>query len=218
MKINKIILALFAATLPSLAHAESCSGFNTANCQKQGGSVWVVGGTQAIRTGGSLDIESGGALKIDGTTLTPSAAEINKLKVSTRIVALAVSTGITEAVHEGKSLVLGGAGSARTMTLPAATGGGGIYKFMVGAVNTSNYVITRAGSDVIKGGLIFASDNASNAVLGFETTSATTITLNGTTSGGAAVGDTLILEDCASATWCVRGVVTESGSETTPFS
>lgn len=103
-------------------------------------------------------------------------------------------------------------------SVAASAGGGGIYKFIVGAVNTSNYVITRAGSDAIKGGLIFNSDNASNAVIGFETQSATTITLNGTTKGGAGIGDTVILEDCAAATWCVRGQVTESGAEATPFS
>jgi len=34
-------------------------------------------GTTAIPTGGSLDIESGGALKLAGTTLSASAAELN---------------------------------------------------------------------------------------------------------------------------------------------
>lgn len=152
-----------------------------------------------------------------GTDAT--GAEITRAAdVSARNVALAVDTTLTEALHEGKNLIMGGAGSARTFTLPAATGGGGIYRFIVGAVNTSNYVITRAGSDVIKGGLVFASDNASNAELGFETQTATTITLNGTTKGGAGIGDTLTLIDCAAATWCLSGQVTESGSETTPFS
>lgn len=206
------------AILPFAANASDCSGFNTANCSKQGGSAWVVGGTQAIASGGSLDIESGASLKIAGTTLTPSAVEINKLKVSTRIVSLAVDTTLTEATHEGKVLVLGGAGSSRTMTLPAATGGGGVYTFVVGAVNTSNYVITRAGSDTLNGSIIYASDNASNAALAFEAGAAATITLNGTTKGGASIGDTITLVDCASAKWCVRGQVTETGSEVTPFS
>lgn len=152
-----------------------------------------------------------------GTDAT--GAEITRAAdVSARNVSLAVDTTLTEATHEGKTLVMGGAGSQRTFTLPAATGGGGVYRFVVGAVNTSNYVITRAGSDVIKGGLIFNSDNASNATVGFETQVATTITLNGTTKGGAGIGDTLTLIDCAAATWCLSGQVTESGAEATPFS
>lgn len=151
--------------------------------------------------------------------ITATAAEINRSdKVSTRIVNLATDTTLTEALHEGKTLVMGGAGSSRTFTLPAATGGGGMYKFFVGAVNTSNYVITHAGSDIIKGTLVFSGDNASNALTSFETQTAVTITLNGTTKGGAGIGDFLYLEDCAAATWCLRGQVTESGSEITPFS
>lgn len=219
MKFNKYILLVMAlVAVPFSARAASdCSGYNSSNCSKQGGSAWVVGGTQAIMTGGSLDIESGASLKLAGTALTPSAAEINKLKVSTRIVSLAVTTTLTEATHEGKMLVLGGAGSARTMTLPAATGGGAVYTFVVGAVNTSNYVITKAGSDTMNGSLLYASDNAANAALAFEA-SGGTITLNGTTQGGAAVGDTITLRDCASTKWCVSGQVTETGSEATPFS
>lgn len=134
------------------------------------------------------------------------------------VVALAVDTSITAATHLGHTLVLGGAGSSRTMTLPAATGTGNTYMFIVGAVNTSNYVIQKAGSDTIKGGLVFASDNALNAELGFETTGASIVTLNGTTKGGAAVGDYVVFQDIAAGIWVIRGQVTESGSEATPFS
>lgn len=137
---------------------------------------------------------------------------------STALVALNVSTTITQALHDGKILVLGGAGSARTMTLPAATGTGMKLRFIVGAVNTSNYVITHAGSDVFKGGLLFRGDNASNGVTGFESTAGVTITLNGGTTGGAAVGDEVILTDIASGVWALTGAVTEAGSEATPFS
>lgn len=150
----------------------------------------------------------------------PVLAPATTIASSNPVVALNVNTSIVAATHAHKTLVLGGAGSARTMTLPAATGSGAVYSFVVGAVNTSNYLIVRAGSDVIKGALVFASDNGTNAELGFETgnTGIATITLNGTSTGGAGIGDYVTLQDIASGVWVVRGQVTESGSEATPFS
>lgn len=139
---------------------------------------------------------------------------------STNLVTLSTTAALTFAANAGVTNVMSNAGVASTYTLPAATGTGKKIEVLVGAVNTSNYVITHAGSDKIYGALVFASDNASNAELGFETggSGASTITLNGTTKGGAAVGDYLILQDIAAGVWVLRGQVTESGSETTPFS
>lgn len=182
-----------------------------------GGIDGILGGvTPAAATVTTLSASS--TVTLGGTALTASAAELNLNKVSTRLVALSGNVSITQATHEGHIMAMSQTGGARTYTLPAATGGGAVYKFIVTAVNTSNYIISRAGSDVLKGHLQFAGDNAANGVTGFETTSATTLTLNGTTTGGAAIADYVELIDCASATWCVRGEVTESGVEATPFS
>jgi hypothetical protein len=62
-------------------------GYNIKNYRKQGGEEWVVGGeltvedggSVAVESGGEVDIESGGALKIAGTQVTASAAELNEL-------------------------------------------------------------------------------------------------------------------------------------------
>lgn len=66
MRINKlwllVSLILILCSLPLYAQ-------NTDNYMEQGGARWVVGG--------ELDVT--GSLKIDGTALTPTAAEINKL-------------------------------------------------------------------------------------------------------------------------------------------
>lgn len=132
-------------------------------------------------------------------------------------VTLAVTT-VLDSTYCGKTLLMNGAGGARTFTLPAATGTGCHMRFIVAAVNTSNYIITHAGSDIIKGGLVFGSDNASNAELGFETQTAVTVTLNGTSTGGAGIGDEIEIDDIGAAVWTINGRVTESGSETTPFS
>lgn len=181
---------------------------------EQGGSRGFV------KSGGELDIESGGAFKIAGVALAASAAELNRAaQVSSRIVNLAVSTSITLAAHDGKTIVMGGAGSARTFTLPASTGSGAKFKFKIGAVNTSNYLIKSvAGTDVMKGTVLMLSDNSA-AVLGYSAGSTDdTITLNGTTTGGVKVGDWIELEDVAANTWAVTGILTGSGTEATPFS
>lgn len=155
--------------------------------------------------------------------LLATAAEINRNnKASTRIVALAVDTSITELLHDGKTIVMGGAGSSRTFTLPAATGAGGRYRFVVGAVNTSNYVIKSvAGADLMEG-IIFGASSTDSATDAARTwlSGATddTITLNGTTTGGAAIGDWVEVEDTSAVSWHVRGMITQSGSEATPFS
>lgn len=52
---------------------------NVANYMNQGGSVWGVGGTLNIVSGGVLDVKSGAALKVAGTTVSGTAAELNTL-------------------------------------------------------------------------------------------------------------------------------------------
>lgn len=155
------------------------------------------------------------------TTVLATGAEINRAcDVSTRIVNLAVSTAITELAHDGKTIVMGGAGSARTFTLPASTGSGAKFRFVVGAVNTSNYLIKSvAGTDTMDGTVLNSDSDTSGALRGF-TAAATddTITLNGSTTGGAAIGDWVQLEDIAANQWTVTGSVTATGAPATPFS
>jgi hypothetical protein len=176
------------------------------------------------------------SLNVGGTAVTSSAAELNILTgvlataaeinraadLSTRVVGLAVSTSITEAAHEGKTILMTGAGSARTFTMPAATGSGGRYRFVVGEVNTSNYVIKSVvGTDLMEGIIIGAStsDSATDAARTWLSGATDdTITLNGTTTGGVAIGDWIELEDLSATGWFVRGMVTQSGSEATMFS
>jgi hypothetical protein len=52
---------------------------NVANYNEQGGARTVIGGSLDVISGGDLDIESGGAIKIAGTAITSTAAEVNTL-------------------------------------------------------------------------------------------------------------------------------------------
>jgi hypothetical protein len=149
--------------------------------------------------------------------LLATAAEINSaVDVSTRIVTLTDTITLTAALHASKTLLLGevGGNAQLTVTLPAATGTGNIYKFIVSVVNTSNYVIQKAGSDTFAG-IITSLDNDSNAVTGYAAIAGSAddvVTLNGTTTGGQ-IGDCIIFEDILAAVWSVRGsVVVPAGS------
>lgn len=139
---------------------------------------------------------------------------------SQKPVALAVATSITRDAHAGRTLRLTGTGSALAQTLPAATGSGDKYRFVVGAVNTSNHVIQVVGNDIMVGNIVTNStgDTPDLAQPWPTAADSDTITLNGTTTGGAAVGDWVEVEDIAADTWAVTGLTSSSGTEATPFS
>ncbi len=173
-----------------------------------------------------IDAAAGAQFYINEGTLAaasfvamPSLAELNRNnKVSTRLVTVAISTAITVALHEGRTCLLTGTGAAFTQTLPAATGTGNKFRFVVGAVNTSNHVIITTGADVMLGNITSNSVAASPDLCSiWIATTATTCTLNGTTTGGAQIGDWLEFEDILSAKWAVRGCTT-STTAAIPFS
>lgn len=163
--------------------------------------------------------DANGGLKIAGTAVDATAAEINRAAdVSGRIVnATAATLTVTEATHEGKTIVLDRAAGI-TVTLPAATGGGGRYKFYTKTTVTSNnHIIQVVVDDVMKGTCWMANDT-DGSVSAFETASdSDTITMNGTTKGGL-VGDVILLEDIAADTWSVQCFLQGTGTEATPFS
>lgn len=154
-------------------------------------------------------------------SISATSAEINRVAdVSSRLVTITGDITLTEAAHEGKILLLGevGGNAAVAVTLPAATGSGGVYKFIVSVVNTSGYTIQVTGDDTMDGQIISLQD-AADTVVGWETAATSdTITLNGTTTGGVAIGNWVELIDIAADQWAVSGQTTSSGIEATPFS
>lgn len=119
-------------------------------------------------------------------------------------------------VHAGTVVMLNAA-AGLTVTLPAASGTGRVFKIVVGTTVTSNgYVIQVASaSDIIQGALGVTTDAAGVVI---PTAAASdTITMNGTTTGGVK-GSTVILSDVASGVWAVGGALVSTGVEATPFS
>lgn len=124
----------------------------------------------------------------------------------------------TKDVHAGRTTVISAvAGCA--VTLPAATGTGSVYRFIIGSTITSNSTTIKVANatDVMTGRAYVVSDNTA-AVLGYATAaSSDTITLNGTTLGGLA-GDHIEIIDAIAGTFAVRVFTAATGTEATPFS
>lgn len=148
-------------------------------------------------------------------TLTRAELEIalRNAGIAADLVTLSGATSITQATHAGRTGLLTGTGSQLDQTLPAATGTGAKYRFMVGAVNTSNHRIKVANSSDVMKGQIDILDNDANALTAYAASGTDdTITLNGTTTGGQ-IGDWVELQDIATNTWAVRGkLVCPAGS------
>src|SRR5574343_319908 len=89
-------------------------------------------------------------------------------------------------LHAGKTITLNRAAGV-TCTLPAATGSGDVYDFLVGTTVTSNADIVKVANatDTMVGMAILAQD-AADTVVQFDAVAGTsdTISLNGSTTGG----------------------------------
>lgn len=133
-----------------------------------------------------------------------------------RNVTLKATRTLNQPELRDRNLVLDQAGTAQTYTLPAATGTGRKYKFYVGTINTSNYIIkTARAADLFKGTVVLAGAALSAFTAG---ASNATFTLNGTTTGGAAICDWVEFVDLKANTWGVDAVLTYTGTAATPFS
>lgn len=110
------------------------------------------------------------------------------------------------------------AAAGLTITLPAATGTGYIYRFVVGTTVTSNSDIIKVAnaSDVMSGVATMGSSGGTSASVGTASTS-DTITLNGTTTGGIR-GTYVEVQDVATNLFRVTVHGVASGVATTPFS
>ena len=168
----------------------------------------VIGKSSALGTTPAFTIDEDLVISQKGSYVQP-------------IVTLVATGSITAATHAGKILLMVevGGNAAATFTLPAATGSGAEYRFIVSVVNTSNYVINVANAnDTIDGSVTLHQDSAAT-VASFNTAAASdTITLDGTTTGGVSIGDEITLVDMATNQYMVKGILTASGTEATPFS
>lgn len=139
---------------------------------------------------------------------------------SAKIVESLAANGSLTTEDSGKLLNLNVA-SGCTITLPAATGSGIEFHFVVlTTVTSNNYVIQVANStDTIDGLILNCDDDTSDAVAIWKTAAdSDTITLDGSTKGGI-IGDTFKLTDIGSGQWLIHAAATSgTGTVATPFS
>ncbi len=160
---------------------------------------------------------------VDLSGLLATAAEINRTsQVASRMVTAIATLAVTRTAHENRTILLSLL-AGFTSTLPAATGSGAIYRFTVGIVNTSgSYIITTDGTAVFNGSLMLTVPGSTYATAAkgetFAATTQKTITLNGTATGGATIGDSFWVQDIQTNVWSVAGSVTGTTTPTTMFS
>lgn len=158
------------------------------------------------------DTSAGGAVK------RVLLSAIRALMSSGVVNLTAATLTVTQALHGGKTITVNRAAGS-TLTLPAATGTGSVYKIFVGTTVTSVAIVVQAASaaDSMAGVALVAQD-AGDTNVTFETVAASdTITMNGTTKGGI-LGDMIEIIDVASGKFWVRVTSSATGTEVTPFS
>lgn len=143
---------------------------------------------------------------------------VNRGNVS--LVAAGSALTMSEDAHAGKIIKLDTAAGS-TVTLPASTGNGAVYRFIVTTLATaSSHVVKVANtSDAMQGIMIFGDDTSSNAQW-FAATAGTddTITLNRGTTGSVTVGEEFVVRDISANRFHVSGTLTNTGTPATCFS
>lgn len=163
--------------------------------KKQGGAEMVVA------SGGKITLDAGGT-------------------VQQACVAAGSALTLTRDTHDGKIILLDTAAGS-TCTLPAASGSGARFKFVVSVLATSNSHIVKVANatDIIQGIVNTIDTDTAGTTTGFASAAdSDTITLNRTTTGSAMRGEWLEIVDVASGVFVVSGQLANTGSGATPFS
>ena len=156
-----------------------------------------------------------------GNTIVQLDGTNRNIRPLGRLVAAGATLTATAEAHDGKSILLDTAAGS-IVTLPAATATGARLRFQISVTATTNSHIIKVANatDEIQG-LILAvqGDEANDPTQGWTAGAADdTITLNRSTTGLAAIGNYLELEDIKAGVWAVYGIIEQSGAQATPFS
>lgn len=157
---------------------------------------------------------------LDVGAVAATASEINRAThLSARVVSTTAATlAVTLASHESKTVVLAST-HTQTLTLPAATGTGGRYRFAVSTTGTDGSKVIKVANtaDVMTGVCVVNSTSTAEASSFLTSATSDTVTLNNNTTGGI-TGTTVEIEDIATGVFLVRVGAASSGTVATPFS
>ena len=146
---------------------------------------------------------------------------VNSLRVRGGAQALTGAITLNEQDHAYHTLVLNNA-TGFTVTLPAATGSGAIYKFVVGTTVTSGSLIIQCGNttDEFHGLLMLCDTDTTDtltAEVALDGDGFDTITMDGSTAGGI-MGDSFEIIDYAAGKFALISEVNITGDVGTVIS
>lgn len=151
-----------------------------------------------------------------GTSLPPVTIDGNYIAAG--------STKTLQTLRDNHGLVKLDTASGSVVTLPAASGSGTKFKFVVSTLATSSsHIIKVANNSDAMIGIISLEDTTAsptaNAVVAFAANATSdTITMNRSTTGSVSLGEWVEAEDIATNVWHVRGMLSATGTPATPFS
>jgi len=158
------------------------------------------------------------------TQVNATAAEINKAcDESTKLVTEEGDTlTVTAALHAGRIIAFGKTDGTE-VTLPAATGTGNIYRFIISitATSSANKISVANSTDVFDGGLCFQQDTDADGTVKCYRADVgdDTMTFAGAATTGGIKGGQIDIVDYKSGFFSVRAYTQSGGgSEVTPFS
>lgn len=161
--------------------------------------------------GSPNELDYGGLTLLVKEVKTGNAAP-GQSGTSRQVTAAGSAVTITRASHLGKVILLDTA-SGSVATLPAASGSGDSYKFVVTTTVTSNShkIQVANASDTMIGFLNAVTGAAASGDVG-DLVGGTddTLTMNGTTTGGI-LGTVITVTDIATNLWLVEGTIVASG-------
>ncbi len=197
---------------------KSSDGFQMG--QSTGDKIGFYGTGPIVQQASTVDLTA----QLVALGLVPAGTAIQSVGGNIPVVNATASTlTVTAALHAGRVVTLNRAAGI-AVTLPAGTGTGNDYIFVIGTTVTSNSItlttdVTGASSDAFQG---IALTNDTGTLTGWPATAGAggsdVITLNGTTTGGF-VGDRLSIKDIGAGIWQINSILTKStGTAATPFS
>lgn len=145
-------------------------------------------------------------LNLAGTNLNAKASEINNIcDISNRTVAAGSTLSLTAADHDGKLIQLDTA-TGSVCTLPAATGTGAKFKFVVTVVPTSNsHIVKVADATDLLRGVIHESDANNTYALATYPTLVASDTVTLPSSDSLEIGAWIEVQDIATNYYSVVG-------------
>ena len=132
---------------------------------------------------------------------------------------ITAATSLSEATHGLGRIITVNNATGFAMTLPASTGDGSRFRFVLGTTVTGGSMTIKVAnaSDTMVGLCLMAQDGGDTSVTFGASGTDDTITMNGTTLGGTK-GDYIELEDVSLNLWSVRMFATGTSTEASPFS